>query len=65
MRRQIDHRCDQHPTAWDCPDAVVIYHDSTGEYGLPIRTGQAASASSYLVIRFCPWCGRQLADQPD
>lgn len=62
MRSHVDHHCDQHPSAWDCPDAVVIYNDSTSSYGLPIRDGEAASATSYITIRFCPWCGQQLTD---
>lgn len=30
----------------------IVFHD--GEYGVPVRDG----GSSYLVIEYCPWCGR-------
>lgn len=32
----------------------IVFHN--GEYGVPIQDG----GSSYLVIEFCPWCGKRL-----
>ncbi len=56
MRRELNHRCDQHPDPFDCADNLVHYSPKTKEYGLIIHDG----GSSYLVIRFCPWCGAKL-----
>ena len=33
----------------------IAFHD--GEYGIPIQDG----GTSYLVIEFCPWCGKRIA----
>jgi hypothetical protein len=60
MREQIDHTCSHHPGAGTCPDQVVAYLPKRGEYGLWIRDGEDGAATSYLVIRFCPWCGKRL-----
>jgi hypothetical protein len=65
MRGQIEQKCPQHQSPWDCPEAVVIYSASTGIYGLPVRDGEFASASSYITIQFCPWCGQRLPDEID
>lgn len=37
-------------------DSVVIYNKKGKEYGIPIHDG----GSSYIRIRFCPWCGSKL-----
>lgn len=57
---QATHVCDTHPSAMDCPDAAVVWQPRFREWGLPIRDGDGASASSYLVIRHCPWCGAEV-----
>lgn len=36
---------------------VVLYHaDNVDEYGIIIHDG----GESYIVLRFCPWCGSSL-----
>lgn len=57
MRVHVELSCDQHSDPMECPDCVVIYVAETQEYGLPVRDG----GSSYILIEFCPWCGRELA----
>lgn len=39
---------------------IIYYSSKFREYGIPIRNGNEAIASSYIVIRYCPWCGSQL-----
>jgi hypothetical protein len=38
---------------YDDPDVVMIYNTKFDEYGIPIQDG----GSSFIKIRFCPWCG--------
>lgn len=42
--------------AKDIEDRLVIYIPQFLEYGLPIQDG----GNSYLLIRYCPWCGAKL-----
>lgn len=55
MAAQLDHRCEQHPDPFDCPDHLV-YRTAGGGFGLIIHDG----GSSFIAIRFCPWCGAAL-----
>lgn len=49
--------CTQHQDCpEDCPDVLVVHSDQHGA-GLPVRDG----GSSFVTIRFCPWCGAALA----
>ena len=34
----------------------VIYNSKFDEYGIAINDG----GSSYIIIEFCPWCGKKL-----
>lgn len=36
---------------------VVYFCPSVREYGIPVRE---SNPSSYIVIEFCPWCGKRL-----
>jgi hypothetical protein len=56
MTRQGEHRCDQHPDRFDCPDALIAYSPRTGQYGIIVHDG----GSSVITIRHCPWCGAEL-----
>jgi hypothetical protein len=58
MRRQVESVCDRHPDRHDCPDALVDYSPRFREYGLLVHDG----GSSWVLIRFCPWCGSRLAE---
>lgn len=58
MREAVTHRCAQHPDPYDCPDNLVHYAPVFDEYGLIVHDGGA----SYVMIRFCPWCGTGLPE---
>lgn len=64
MSRQLRQRCEQHASRWDCPDQVVIVLRD-GTYGLPVRTGENASASSVVSVWHCPWCAVPLPGHQD
>jgi hypothetical protein len=59
MRDQVEQRCEDHPDPFDCADNIIV-RASDGSYGLPIHDG----GSSYIEIRFCPWCGSRLPGEP-
>ncbi|SCF13553.1 hypothetical protein GA0070607_5965 [Micromonospora coriariae] len=63
MRDKVETECDQHPNPFECPDNL-IYHQpepSDERYGLIIHDG----GSSYIAIRYCPWCGSALPGMDD
>ena len=37
-------------------DCVITHHKKEKTFGIPIHDG----GSSYIKIKFCPWCGKQL-----
>lgn len=37
-------------------DTIIRFNKKTGDYGIPIHDG----GSSYIKIKFCPWCGKKL-----
>ena len=37
-------------------DAIITYDKSHKSFGIPIHDG----GSSYISIKFCPWCGKSL-----
>ncbi len=49
--------CDIHGRIWDCPDCLVYFDDREKNYGLIVHDG----GQSYVEIRYCPWCGKQLS----
>ncbi len=56
---RIEHTCQQHESPWDC-DTLLI-QTSCGDIGIPIRDG----GSSYVVIKFCPWCGQSCENKSE
>jgi hypothetical protein len=56
MQRQVEFSCAQHPSPYDCPDALVSYSPKFNEYGLVVHDGGTSS----VAISFCPWCGSKL-----
>ena len=58
MRAQLEFVCEQHASAFDCPDALIAYSEKFNEYGLIVHD----RGHSVLTIAFCPWCGRRLPD---
>lgn len=57
MKREAERVCHQHPNRYDCPDCLIHYSAALREYGIIIHDGGTGSSR----IRFCPWCGHQLA----
>jgi hypothetical protein len=58
MAANVNHRCDQHPDPFDCPDNLIYFSPKSKRYGLIVHNG----GTSYLVIQYCPWCGAKLAE---
>ncbi|MFA5366700.1 MAG: hypothetical protein WC333_02350 [Dehalococcoidia bacterium] len=56
MERHIAHRCEQHPNGFDCPDNLIFRSENKKEYGIIIHDG----GHSYIVINYCPFCGKSL-----
>ena len=54
MKRSVEHRCEQHADPADCPDALVGRFGE--EFGIRVHDG----GTSFVAIRFCPWCGTSL-----
>ncbi len=48
--------CDESNDPWECADAVLVRGESDAHYGIPVRDG----GSSYIEVRYCPWCGKQI-----
>ena len=55
MHDHLAATCADHPVRSDCPDALIA--QSGGIFGLIVHDG----GSSTVTIRFCPWCGADLA----
>jgi hypothetical protein len=58
MAARVNLRCDQHPDAFDCADNLVHHSEESSEYGLIVHDG----GSSFVVINYCPWCGKKLPE---
>ena len=43
-------------TKYNNSDTGIVYVEKFDEYGVKICDG----ATSYVVIEFCPWCGKKL-----
>ena len=52
--------CEEHSDPFECPDYLVYYSAEPAAYGLIVHDG----GSSYVLIRFCPWCGARLLSPP-
>lgn len=38
----------------------IFYSSKFNEYGIPIHDGENGKANSYILIQYCPWCGKRL-----
>lgn len=57
MQEQADRRCECHPRPEDCPDALIACSDIGQQpYGIWIHDG----GSSFIAIKYCPWCGKKI-----
>ncbi len=57
MQDNVQNECELHPDRSDCPDCLIRLDDDS-RFGLYIHDG----GSSAIDIKFCPWCGSQVAD---
>lgn len=46
----------------DQNDQAVYFSSKFNEYGIPIHDGENGRATSYILIQYCPWCGKKLPD---
>jgi hypothetical protein len=58
MERQVNSSCSEHPDRFSCPDALMYFSASRGEYGIIVHDG----GTSWVAIAFCPWCGAFLGN---
>ena len=57
MEEHTKFDCDVHEFDWQCPDVTIIKYKKG--FGIPVRDG----GNSFIVIKFCPWCGKNLKEQ--
>ena len=56
MKYFINKRCDKHNNVFQCSDNILVYIEKFDKYGIIIHD----SGESYIVISYCPWCGKKL-----
>ncbi|XBB65931.1 hypothetical protein ABFU82_17655 [Nocardioides sp. WV_118_6] len=61
LREAVEFRCDRHPEVGECGDYVIGYSDKFDEYGLWLHDGPGGSASSWIEIQHCPFCGGRMS----
>jgi hypothetical protein len=54
------HCCDMMDYYLQDEDDIIQYWPRFAEYALPVHDNDERPAISGIVIRFCPWCGKQL-----
>ena len=57
MATNVEHKCEQHPSPFDCPDNLIIQNEK--DYGIIVHDG----GGSYVRIEYCPWCGTKFGDK--
>ena len=58
MADAVESVCVEHPSRFDCPDALVDYAPRFDEYGLIVHDGGV----SVVAIDYCPWCATRLPE---
>lgn len=56
MKDNVEHKCEQHPSPFDCPDNIIFFNEKKREYGIIVHDGGA----SFIRIKYCPWCCKEL-----
>jgi len=56
IKDKAEHKCDEHPNPFDCPDSFIYYSGKLDVYGLIIHDG----GNSFITIDYCPFCGKTL-----
>lgn len=46
----------------DLENKVIYYSSKFREYGIPVKNSCEGIASSYILIKYCPWCGENLPE---
>lgn len=47
----------------ECVECRMVYYSSKfNEYGLPVYDGENGRVTSYILIQYCPWCGKKLPE---
>ncbi len=59
---ELSRTCEVHPIPGGCGDYLLAYTPEYDEYGIWVHNGLGGSASSWVTIRFCPFCGSPLPD---
>lgn len=59
MRSWSSDHCTAHPVY--CYDRLVLFDEKGGYYGIMIHDG----GSSFVKIRYCPWCGKAVPARPE
>jgi len=57
MNMKISMNCSEHDK-FSCPDTPIYYDEVFDEYGLIVFDG----GESYILMEFCPWCGKKLPE---
>jgi hypothetical protein len=57
MRWQLEFRCADHADLSDCPDSLVVVLENPARFGIRVHDG----GTSFVAIRYCPWCGANLS----
>ena len=58
MEKHSLFNCDKCKDKFECADTLI--HEKNGVYGIIVHDG----GSSFIEIKFCPWCGEVLATNP-
>ena len=56
MSNTVSHCCSDMLSLIQDANMPVIYNTKFREYGISVLDG----GSSYLLIQYCPWCGKRL-----
>ena len=60
MRQQAEFQCPDHPDPAGCVDALIGFAPRFDEYGIWVHDGPGGDATSWVTIRYCPFCGASL-----
>jgi len=58
MQAALQFDCGEHVDPFDCPDSLIAYNEGLDQFALIVHDGER----HVVLIRYCPWCGAQLAE---
>jgi hypothetical protein len=56
MKYHLEYKCTEHKNVFDCPDNIIYSSPKKNTFGIIIHDG----GSSFIKIKYCPWCGTKL-----